>query len=98
MHSETHAVGSGDLSSLQASQDEFEKMVSNTDVKSRLMDQYASWKGVRYRLGGSTRGSIARHSCSVLSVNNLAWSCHAQLPSNRIPANRFRALNCVPAI
>ena len=32
MHSETHAVGSGDLSSLQASQDEFEKMVSNLDV------------------------------------------------------------------
>ena len=97
MHSETHAVGSGDLSSLQASQDEFEKMVSNLDVKSRLMDQYASWKGVRYRLGGSTRKGI---DCSafVLSVNNLAWSCHAQLPSNRIPANRFRALNCVPAI
>jgi lipoprotein Spr len=58
MHSETHAVGSGDLSSLQASQDEFEKMVRNLDVKSRLMDQYASWKGVRYRLGGSTRKGI----------------------------------------
>ena len=58
MHSETHAVGSGDLSSLQASQDEFETMVRNLDVKSRLMDQYASWKGVRYRLGGSTRKGI----------------------------------------
>ncbi|MDU2479879.1 MAG: bifunctional murein DD-endopeptidase/murein LD-carboxypeptidase [Klebsiella sp.] len=57
MHSETHAVGSGDLSSLQASQDEFETMVRNLDVKSRLMDQYASWKGVRYRLGGSTRST-----------------------------------------
>ena len=65
-------MGSGDLSSLQASQDEFENG-QQPDVKSRLMDQYASWKGVRYRLGGSTRkGSIARHSCSVLSVNNLA--------------------------
>lgn len=45
MHSETHAVGSGDLSSLQASQDEFENG-QQPDVKSRLMDQYASWKGV----------------------------------------------------
>ena len=67
MHSETHAVGSGDLSSLQASQDEFETMVRNLDVKSRLMDQYASWKGVRYRLGGSTRKGIdcsAFRACS----------------------------------
>ena len=58
MHSETHAVGSGDLSSLQASQDEFENMVRNIDVKSRIMDQYADWKGVRYRLGGSTKTGI----------------------------------------
>ena len=47
MHSETHAVGNGDNSSLQASQDEFENMVRNIDVKSRIMDQYADWKGVR---------------------------------------------------
>lgn len=58
MHSETHAVGSEDPSSLQASQDEFESMVRNLDVKSRLMDQYASWKGVRYRLGGETKRGI----------------------------------------
>jgi lipoprotein Spr len=58
MHSETHAVGNGDNSSLQASQDEFESMVRNIDVKSRIMDQYADWKGVRYRLGGSTKKGI----------------------------------------
>ena len=44
--------------SLQASQDEFENLVRNVDVKSRIMDQYADWKGVRYRLGGSTKKGI----------------------------------------
>lgn len=58
MHSETHGVANEDPSSLQASQDEFESMVRNLDVKSRLMEQYASWKGVRYRLGGDTRRGI----------------------------------------
>ncbi|MBV4411967.1 bifunctional murein DD-endopeptidase/murein LD-carboxypeptidase [Enterobacteriaceae bacterium YMB-R22] len=43
---------------LQASQDEFENMVQNLDIKSRLMDQYAAWKGVRYRFGGSTKKGI----------------------------------------
>ncbi|HIC8392019.1 TPA: bifunctional murein DD-endopeptidase/murein LD-carboxypeptidase, partial [Escherichia coli] len=40
------------------SQDEFENLVRNVDVKSRIMDQYADWKGVRYRLGGSTKKGI----------------------------------------
>lgn len=57
MHPETHAV-EGNSFLLQASQDEFEEMVRNVDVKSRIMDQYASWKGVRYRLGGSSRSGI----------------------------------------
>ena len=48
MHPETHAVGE-DPSSLQASQDEFESMVRNLDVKYRIMDQYARWNGVCYR-------------------------------------------------
>ncbi|HBH65359.1 MAG TPA: bifunctional murein DD-endopeptidase/murein LD-carboxypeptidase, partial [Erwinia persicina] len=43
---------------LQASQDEFEQMVQNVDIKSRLMDQYADWKGVRYRLGGTSKRGI----------------------------------------
>ena len=58
MHSETHAVGDKDGYLLQASQDEFEQMVRNLDIKSRLMDQYADWKGVRYRLGGNTEKGI----------------------------------------
>ena len=77
MHSETHAVGSGDLSSLQACQDEFEKMVSNLDVKSRLMDQYASWKGVRYRLGGSTRKGI---DCSAFVQRTFREQFGLELP------------------
>ncbi|MGY5956212.1 bifunctional murein DD-endopeptidase/murein LD-carboxypeptidase [Kosakonia sp. BK9b] len=57
MHSETLGVAE-DTSSLQTSQDEFENMVRNLDVKSRIMDQYADWKGVRYRLGGDTKKGI----------------------------------------
>ncbi len=77
MHSETHAVGSGDLSSLQASQDEFETMVRNLDVKFRLMDQYASWKGVRYRLGGSTRKGI---DCSAFVQRTFREQFGLELP------------------
>ena len=33
-------------------------MVRNLDVKSRIMDQYADWKGVRYRLGGTSKKGI----------------------------------------
>jgi lipoprotein Spr len=43
---------------LQTTQDEFELMVKNVDIKSRILDQYASWKGVRYRLGGSTKKGV----------------------------------------
>ena len=65
-------MGNGDNSSLQASQDEFENMVRNIDVKSRIMDQYADWKGVRYRLGGSTKKVlIVQASYSVRFVSNL---------------------------
>ncbi|QKJ87862.1 Bifunctional murein DD-endopeptidase/murein LD-carboxypeptidase [Paramixta manurensis] len=55
---ETHAVKNQNGFLLQASQDEFEQMVQNVDVKSRIMDQYADWKGVRYRLGGTTKRGI----------------------------------------
>ncbi|CNE15606.1 bifunctional murein DD-endopeptidase/murein LD-carboxypeptidase [Yersinia nurmii] len=43
---------------LQASQDEFEAMVRNVDIKSKILEQYAGWKGVRYRLGGSSKRGI----------------------------------------
>ncbi|QBR52512.1 bifunctional murein DD-endopeptidase/murein LD-carboxypeptidase [Erwinia sp. QL-Z3] len=55
---DTHAVKGQNGFLLQASQDEFEQMVQNGDIKSRLMDQYADWKGVRYRLGGTSKRGI----------------------------------------
>ncbi len=99
MHSETHAVGSGDLSSLQASQDEFETMVRNLDVKSRLMDQYASWKGVRYRLGGSTRKGI---DCSAFVQRTFREQFGLELPRStseqQETGNRFPVPSCGLAI
>ncbi|MFI8415905.1 bifunctional murein DD-endopeptidase/murein LD-carboxypeptidase [Serratia sp. NPDC078593] len=55
---ETRAVNDKNGLLLQASQDEFEAMVRNVDIKSKIMDQYAEWKGVRYRLGGETKRGI----------------------------------------
>nr|WP_113868542.1 bifunctional murein DD-endopeptidase/murein LD-carboxypeptidase [Brenneria salicis]NMN91304.1 spr peptidase [Brenneria salicis ATCC 15712 = DSM 30166]RBP59467.1 spr peptidase [Brenneria salicis ATCC 15712 = DSM 30166]RLM29724.1 bifunctional murein DD-endopeptidase/murein LD-carboxypeptidase [Brenneria salicis ATCC 15712 = DSM 30166] len=55
---EMRVVNDKESLSLQASQDEFEAMVRNVDIKSKLLDQYASWKGVRYRLGGDSRRGI----------------------------------------
>ncbi|WP_156292591.1 bifunctional murein DD-endopeptidase/murein LD-carboxypeptidase [Serratia oryzae] len=55
---EMHAVNDKNSLLLQASQDEFEAMVRNVDIKSKIMDQYADWKGVRYRLGGDTKRGI----------------------------------------
>ncbi|MFC0225440.1 bifunctional murein DD-endopeptidase/murein LD-carboxypeptidase [Serratia aquatilis] len=55
---EMHAVNDKNSLLLQASQDEFEAMVRNVDIKSKIMDQYAGWKGVRYRLGGDTKRGI----------------------------------------
>ena len=55
---EMHAVNDKNGLLLQASQDEFEAMVRNVDIKSKIMDQYADWKGVRYRLGGESKRGI----------------------------------------
>ncbi|WP_130830815.1 bifunctional murein DD-endopeptidase/murein LD-carboxypeptidase [[Erwinia] mediterraneensis] len=55
---EKHEVNNQNGFLLQASQDEFEEMVRNVDIKSRIMEQYDDWKGVRYRLGGTTKGGI----------------------------------------
>jgi lipoprotein Spr len=77
MHPETRVVGMEDPSSLQASQDEFESMVRNLDVKSRLMDQYANWKGVRYRLGGDTKRGI---DCSAFVQRTFREQFGLELP------------------
>ncbi|MDE9453652.1 bifunctional murein DD-endopeptidase/murein LD-carboxypeptidase [Xenorhabdus bovienii] len=55
---DTHAVNSQKHFLLQASQDEFETLVKNLDTKSKILNQYADWKGVAYRLGGSTKRGI----------------------------------------
>lgn len=55
---EKHEVNNHNGFLLQASQAEFEQMVKNVDVKSRILDQYADWKGVRYRMGGDTKRGI----------------------------------------
>lgn len=54
----SHAVKDQNEFMLQAPQDEFEQLVRSVDVKSRIMNQYADWKGVRYRLGGSDKRGI----------------------------------------
>lgn len=58
VQTDTHAVKSQNGFLLQASQDEFEQMVQNVDIKSRILEQYADWKGVRYRLGGTNKRGI----------------------------------------
>ncbi|KKM56555.1 bifunctional murein DD-endopeptidase/murein LD-carboxypeptidase [Yersinia pestis] len=55
---EMRAVNDKDGLLLQASQDEFEAMVRNVDIKSKILEQHAGWKGVRYRLGGSSKRGI----------------------------------------
>lgn len=41
-----------------ASPEELEKLLKKYEVKSRILDQYADWKGVKYRLGGTTKSGI----------------------------------------
>ena len=88
MHSETHAVGDKDGYLLQASQDEFEQMVRNLDIKSRLMDQYADWKGVRFAWVAKRKAVlIVPHSYSGHSANNLVFNFRAPHPSRKSSVN-----------
>ncbi|EKT63940.1 bifunctional murein DD-endopeptidase/murein LD-carboxypeptidase [Providencia burhodogranariea] len=58
-HSESRMLnGSSSDSLAMASQDEFEQLVQSVDTKSKIMNQYANWKGVSYRLGGTTKNGI----------------------------------------
>lgn len=74
---DTHAVTNQDNLLLQASQDEFEEMVRNVDIKSKIMDQYASWKGVRYRLGGDSKRGI---DCSAFVQRTFREQFGLELP------------------
>lgn len=77
VQTDTHAVKSQNGFLLQASQDEFEQMVQNVDIKSRLMDQYADWKGVRYRLGGTSKRGV---DCSAFVQNTFREQFGLDLP------------------
>ncbi|ACR69757.1 bifunctional murein DD-endopeptidase/murein LD-carboxypeptidase [Edwardsiella ictaluri] len=74
---DTHVVNNKDNLLLQASQDEFEEMVRTLDVKSKIMDQYASWKGVRYRLGGNSKRGI---DCSAFVQRTFREQFGLELP------------------
>lgn len=76
-NNEKHEVNNQNGFLLQASQDEFEEMVRNVDVKSRIMDQYAVWKGVRYRLGGETERGI---DCSAFVQRTFREQFGLELP------------------
>lgn len=43
---------------LQKSQDDFAQMLGRSEIKSRLLDQYDDWKGVRYRWGGTNKKGV----------------------------------------
>lgn len=43
---------------MNTTQAEFENMVNSLDTREKIMSHYANWKGVKYRLGGSSRKGI----------------------------------------
>ncbi len=61
----------------KASQDEFEELVQSVDTKSKIMNQYANWKGVSYRLGGTTKSGI---DCSSFVQRTFFEQFGVQLP------------------
>lgn len=78
VNTEARMLNGGSQDSLtQASQDEFENLVCNVDVKSKIMQQYASWKGVSYRLGGTTKNGI---DCSAFVQRTFSEQFGMDLP------------------
>ncbi len=74
----------------QASQDEFESLVKNLDIKSKILDQYADWKGVAYRLGGNTKVVlIVPLLSSELFVINLVSNYLVQPPISNLPVPKL---------
>ena len=64
---------SKDSKLLQASQDNFERMIKNLEVKTKIMDSYAEWKGVRYKLGQGRDNQSIINSVTT-SVATIAFS------------------------
>ncbi|MGL4455147.1 MAG: bifunctional murein DD-endopeptidase/murein LD-carboxypeptidase [Plesiomonas sp.] len=61
----------------QASQAEFEELVRNTNVKTRILDQFSEWRGVRYRLGGNSKKGI---DCSAFVQRTFLEQFGIELP------------------
>ncbi|MGL5758249.1 bifunctional murein DD-endopeptidase/murein LD-carboxypeptidase [Plesiomonas sp.] len=63
----------------QASQAEFEELVSNTNinVKTRILDQFSEWRGVRYRFGGNSKKGI---DCSAFVQRTFLEQFGIELP------------------
>lgn len=53
---------------LQASQDEFERMVKTAEMKSKLLDSYAAWRGVHYGTGPGEQSLISSVTTSVATI------------------------------
>ena len=76
--SDTRMLNGASSDSLaMASQDEFEDLVQSVDTKSKIMSQYANWKGVSYRLGGTTKSGI---DCSSFVQRTFFEQFGVQLP------------------
>lgn len=85
-HSEPRMLNGSSDSLAMASQDEFEQLVQSVDTKSKIMNQYANWKGVRYRLGGTTKVVlIVQALCNVPLLNNLVLPYHVRPQSKSLP-------------
>nr|WP_278991797.1 bifunctional murein DD-endopeptidase/murein LD-carboxypeptidase [Plesiomonas shigelloides] len=61
----------------QASQAEFEELVRNANVKTKILDQYSEWRGVRYRLGGNSKKGI---DCSAFVQRTFLEQFGIELP------------------
>ncbi|AIN47310.1 bifunctional murein DD-endopeptidase/murein LD-carboxypeptidase [Candidatus Palibaumannia cicadellinicola] len=67
----------------QASKNEltFEAIINNFDRKSKILNQYAKWKGVRYRLGGISKRGI---DCSAFVQHTFSEQFGLKLPRSTI--------------
>ncbi|MFS1539849.1 MAG: bifunctional murein DD-endopeptidase/murein LD-carboxypeptidase [Candidatus Phlomobacter fragariae] len=61
----------------ELSQAEFEQLVRNVEIKTKILDQYANWRGVAYRFGGTTKKGI---DCSAFTQRMFSEQFGINLP------------------
>lgn len=61
----------------QASQAEFEQLVRNVEVKTKILEQYANWRDVTYHFGGTTKRGI---DCSAFTQRMFIEQFGVNLP------------------